>query len=110
MNRAARAKHSLGINLLACLFLFAAPFITARTNASVQLNDTLTGAVIAAAALATIWDRLRQSVGATITILAGSWLMISPFFLSYPESRVGGDFIVGCLVITASVIELKGVE
>lgn len=89
-----------GINVLAGIWLIIAPFILGYANSTPTTNDIWLGIIVGILALIRIFSNARSTWLSGINVLAGIWLIIAPFVLSYANNtpRVN-DIVLGIIVI-----------
>jgi uncharacterized membrane protein HdeD (DUF308 family) len=105
-----------GISLLAGIWLIISPFILKFSNFGVSAtNDVIVGVIVGLMALIYLYDE-RQIWTAWISLLAGLWLIISPFVMSQSSimpvvtNNIILGVIVGALGIAAASMSSTSME
>ncbi|MBR0874654.1 SPW repeat protein [Bradyrhizobium tropiciagri] len=92
-------------NLAAAIFLLAAPWLFVRANVTAAVDLRVSGAVIAVLSLAamvafSVWEEW-------INLLAGCWLIVSPWLLGFTHTRAMHFAIAaGAVVAFMALLEL----
>jgi len=108
MPQVAQIRAVSGVDILAGLWLVAAPFIfNYAANGGSRANDVIVGiAVLLLAGIQMAGENYRTSLPSWISGILGVWLIIAPFAMSFPSGSAAmwSDVIAGIvLVILAAV-------
>jgi short-subunit dehydrogenase len=93
------------VNVLIGLWVMIAPGLFEFENAPAN-NHYIVGPLVITMAVASIWEVNRSF--RSFNLVAGIWLAVSPFFLSYETSEeIANTCISGILVISMSLVKGK---
>lgn len=89
-----------GLSVLAGIWLIIAPFILGYLSNTPKTNDVWLGIIVGVVALINMFTSFRATWLSWINVIAGAWLIIAPFALSYPSTTPRwNDVILGIIVI-----------
>ncbi|WGR92882.1 MULTISPECIES: SPW repeat protein [unclassified Bradyrhizobium] len=101
-----RSESALDLyNLVASIFLLAAPWLFAHANQTAAIDLRTSGAVIAVLSLAAIvafsvWEEW-------VNVFVGLWLIVSPWLLGFTHSRaMHFSIAAGAVVAFMALLEL----
>jgi hypothetical protein len=78
-----------GVNLLAGLWLIAAPWLLGYDELDEAVwNDVLIGGAVAVLALVRMWRPLTTATASWINLALGIWLIAAPWVLGYEDDAV----------------------
>ena len=101
---AERVKAASGLNIIAAIWLIAAPFLLGYFELFLAAcNDIVVGLLILAVASARFWSTPRLTAGLGWTnVVLGLWLVAAPFVLGYSgfARPRWNDVLVGLIVAT----------
>ncbi len=96
-DRVATTRWISGVNLLLGVWLVVAPFVMGLTSTSSYWNEIVVGVIILALALYRM-----SAVSATwtgwVTLVAGLWLIASPYMFSPGESAAYTNAVIAGIV------------
>lgn len=87
------------LNVIAGIWLIIAPFIFGFSNPTARTNEIWLGFIVGILALIRAFTPLRSIWLSWVNLIAGIWLIISPFVLGYANtSSSANDIILGIIV------------
>jgi hypothetical protein len=115
-NTRSSARLASGLNVVAGIWLLAAPFVLGYSHIGQALwNDLLVGAALVITALIRATTPRRSASLGWVNMLLGAWLIIAPFVLLYtgaeplasPGAATANDVVVGVIVVALATWSLK---
>lgn len=103
-----KGRIASGVNVLAGVWLFLAPFVLAYQEIQQALwNDMVVGALIFILALGRVAAPKRFQLLSWVNFVLGTWLVVAPFVLVYgaldglvdPGAAIGNDIVMGIIVL-----------
>ena len=104
-------KRITWINLIAGLWLIAAPFVLGYSTSAIAVAEDVTMGILVAAFSWWILAAMAPPVGAAwFQILSGIWIIVAPFALVYGlPTATYNDVLFGILVLVIGAIESRAV-
>lgn len=90
-----------GLNVLAGLWLVAAPFVLAYSDLQAALwNDIVVGVLVAGIAVVRVSGAYRATWLSWTNVVLGVWLIAAPFVLGYSDTTAAlwNDIVVGVII------------
>lgn len=96
------ARNASTVNLLAGLWLLLTPYFMDYASTGLLVNSIVIGLIIAILAFIIVMMPSKAGWLSSINILAGIWLIITPFALGYINmAPLWDSIIVGLIVVIA---------
>ena len=104
MDDRAQVQTASGLNIIAGIWLIIAPFILGYGTSKPITNDIILGIIVGIVALIRVFNPVRTTMLSWINIIAGAWLIIVPFLLSYAYTTPRwNDVILGIIVLVLAI-------
>ena len=103
-NKDQTVKTAGWINVVAGLWLIAAPFLLHYRGSASITNDIIFGVIIGVTSLIIVFSPVHILWLSWINTLTGIWLILAPFVLNYPlQTARLNDIVVGIIVAVAGI-------
>lgn len=94
-----QAMTASGLNILAAIWLIAAPYMFNFAHTASASNDITIGIIVGILALIRVFTPTTSGWLSWINVILGLWLIVSPFFLGYINvASLWNDIILGVIV------------
>lgn len=97
------AVTASGVNILAGGWLIVSPFALAYTAGDAIWNPVVVGVIVLLLALARVLGNARTSWFSGLNAAAGTWLLISAFWLTASHTAVWNTWFTGVVVLVMAI-------
>jgi hypothetical protein len=95
------------LNVVAGIWLIISPFILGYTEATARTNGIWLGIIVGVLALIRAFTPLRSMWVSWLNVVAGIWLIISPFVLGLTDTAArSNDIVLGIIVAVIALWNL----